>query len=120
MRIALWLLTFIWINALSQSKPLFSLLNAKQTGINFSNDIKEDEAQNVLAYEYFYNGAGVAVGDINNDGLPDIFFTGNLKSNKLYVNEGNFHFKDITKTARVSGRNDWRFRNVLQSQQKSH
>jgi hypothetical protein len=108
MRIALWLLTFIWINALSQSKPLFSLLNAKQTGINFSNDIKEDEAQNVLAYEYFYNGAGVAVGDINNDGLPDIFFTGNLKSNKLYVNEGNFHFKDITKTARVSGRNDWK------------
>src|ERR1051325_1889642 len=92
----------------SQSKPLFTLVSAKQTGINFSNEIKEDEAQNVLAYEYFYNGGGVAVGDINNDGLQDIFFTANLKSNKLYLNEGNFQFKDITKTAKLTGRNNWK------------
>ncbi|MGZ3950725.1 MAG: VCBS repeat-containing protein, partial [Flavisolibacter sp.] len=77
-------------------------------GISFSNEIKEDEAQNVLAYEYFYNGGGVAVGDINNDGLDDIFFTANLKSNTLYLNEGNFHFKDITKSAKVAGRHDWK------------
>lgn len=95
--------------AFSQSTtPLFTLLSPKQTGINFINEIKEDEAKNVLSYEYFYNGGGVAVGDINNDGLPDIFFTSNLKSNKLYLNQGNFHFKDITKSAKVSGRNGWK------------
>ncbi|MGZ4010854.1 MAG: VCBS repeat-containing protein [Flavisolibacter sp.] len=87
---------------------MFTLLSPKQTGISFSNEIKEDEAQNVLAYEYFYNGGGVAVGDINNDGLDDIFFTANLKSNTLYLNEGNFHFKDITKSAKVAGRHDWK------------
>lgn len=98
----------ISIKGFSQNKPLFTLLNTKQTGISFSNEIKEDEAQNVLAYEYFYNGGGVAVGDINNDGLQDIFFTANLKSNRLYLNEGNFQFNDITKTAKVSGRDDWK------------
>ncbi|MGZ3949226.1 MAG: VCBS repeat-containing protein, partial [Flavisolibacter sp.] len=102
------LILSISTNAFSQSKPLFTLLSPKQTGISFSNEIKEDEAQNVLAYEYFYNGGGVAVGDINNDGLDDIFFTANLKSNTLYLNEGNFHFKDITKSAKVAGRHDWK------------
>ncbi|MGZ3922589.1 MAG: VCBS repeat-containing protein [Flavisolibacter sp.] len=102
------LILSISTNAFSQSKPLFTLLSPKQTGISFSNEIKEDEAQNVLAYEYFYNGGGVAVGDINNDGLDDIFFTANLKSNTLYLNDGNFHFKDITKSAKVAGRHDWK------------
>jgi enediyne biosynthesis protein E4 len=102
------LMLLISTNILSQSKPLFTLLTSKQTGISFSNEIKEDEAKNVLAYEYFYNGGGVAVGDINNDGLEDVFFTANLKSNKLYLNDGDFHFKDITKSARVGGRTDWK------------
>lgn len=62
----------ISLHAFSQSKPLFTLLNAKQTGVHFNNEIRENEAQNVLDYEYFYNGGGVALGDINNDGLPDI------------------------------------------------
>ena len=62
-------------NAFSQSaKPLFTSLSSKQTGIDFINEIKEDSSRNVLAYEYFYNGGGVAAGDINNDGLTDIFF----------------------------------------------
>jgi hypothetical protein len=92
-----------------QSKtPLFTLLPSKQTGIDFNNQIVENDAHNVLAYEYFYNGGGVEIGDINNDGLPDIFFTANIKSNKLYLNKGNFQFEDITKTANVGGRKGWK------------
>jgi len=92
--------------AISQQKDstLFTLLSPEQTGVDFNNVIKEDEALNVLAYEYFYNGGGVAIGDINNDGLPDIYFSGNLKPNRLYLNEGNLHFKDITNSAGVAGR----------------
>src|SRR5437762_10204146 len=92
----------------AQPNPLFTLLTSKQTGIDFNNLIVENNAQNVLSYEYMYNGGGVAIGDINNDGLDDIFFTANLKSNKLYLNQGNFSFKDITKTANVAGRKDWK------------
>jgi hypothetical protein len=107
------LLTFIWFmplqTAFSQSAvPLFTQLSAKQTGVYFSNELHEDEKQNVLGYEYLYNGGGVAIGDINNDGLPDIFFTANLQSNKLYLNTGNFQFKDITKSAKLGGRKDWK------------
>ncbi|MGN6494995.1 MAG: VCBS repeat-containing protein [Agriterribacter sp.] len=76
--------------------PLFKLLSPKETGVRFSNDINETEHLNVLAYEYFYNGAAVAVGDINNDGLQDMFFTANMKPSKLYLNLGNMKFSDIT------------------------
>lgn len=86
--------------------PLFKLLSPKQTGIRFSNDINETENLNVLAYEYFYNGGGVAVGDINNDGLEDIFFTANMKPNKLYLNLGHLQFKDISAQAGIEGRKD--------------
>ncbi|MBC7571980.1 MAG: VCBS repeat-containing protein [Spirosoma sp.] len=79
--------------------PLFQLLPPAQTGIDFVNQIDENESLNVLSYEYFYNGGGVAVGDVNNDGLPDLFFTANLKPNKLYLNLGNLKFKDITADA---------------------
>ena len=84
--------------------PLFKLLSAKQTGVHFSNDIKESEDLNVLNYEYFYNGGGVAVGDINNDGLPDLFFTANSKPCKLFLNLGGMKFRDITKEAGLEGR----------------
>ncbi|WP_153797377.1 VCBS repeat-containing protein [Foetidibacter luteolus] len=78
-------------------QPLFQLLNGSETGITFSNNINETENLNVLAYEYFYNGGGVAVGDVNNDGLEDVFFTANMGENKLYLNQGSLKFKDITK-----------------------
>lgn len=81
------------------AQPLFQLLPPSQTNVSFSNDIDENEQLNVLSYEYFYNGGGVAVGDLNNDGLLDIFFTANLKPNKLYLNLGDLKFKDITEEA---------------------
>ncbi|MBO0358588.1 VCBS repeat-containing protein [Hymenobacter sp. BT186] len=89
-------------------QPLFNLLSAKETGIAFNNEVSENEALNILSYEYFYNGGGVAVGDINNDGLSDILFTGNMRPNRLYLNQGNFKFKDITSQASpaLEGRKD--------------
>lgn len=90
----------------SAQQPLFKLLSPQQTNVNFINPINETEGLNVLAYEYLYNGGGVAVGDINNDGLQDLLFTANSKPNKLYLNLGGMKFKDITKEAGVAGRPD--------------
>lgn len=86
------------------SHTSFERLDARQTGITFANKLTETEALNVLAYEYFYNGGGVAVGDINNDGLPDLFFSGNMTPNALYLNKGNLNFEDITAKAGLMGR----------------
>jgi enediyne biosynthesis protein E4 len=88
-------------------KTLFTKLTAEETGISFANNITETADFNVFRYRNFYNGGGVAVGDINNDGLPDIFFTANQQKNKLYLNEGNFKFRDITDSAGVGGRKPW-------------
>lgn len=85
--------------AQQQPKPLFQLLSPKVTNVKFSNNINETEGFNVLAYEYFYNGGGVAVGDINNDGLQDLYFTANMLPNRLYLNQGNMKFKEITREA---------------------
>jgi hypothetical protein len=98
------LLSLLWLTHALAQKPLFTLIPAKQTGITFVNAINEDESLNVLAYEYFYNGGAVAVGDINNDGLKDLFFTANTRPNKLYLNLGGMKFKDISKEAGVEGR----------------
>ncbi|GAA4330337.1 VCBS repeat-containing protein [Mucilaginibacter gynuensis] len=92
-------------------QPLFKQVLAKESGIAFSNNINENESLNVLSYEYFYNGGGVAVGDINSDGLPDLMFTANMQPNKLYLNLGGMKFKDITKDAckELPGRtNGWK------------
>lgn len=90
----------------SNENALFSLLPASTTNIDFNNQLKEDEENNVLSYQYFYNGGGVAVGDVNNDGLQDIYFSGNMTDDKLYLNKGNFEFEDITKAAGIAGRSD--------------
>ncbi|GAA4442474.1 VCBS repeat-containing protein [Pontibacter saemangeumensis] len=84
--------------------PLFTLLPAGKTGVNFSNKLTEGLNTNVLMYEYFYNGGGVAVGDINGDSLQDIYFTANMAPNRLYLNKGNMRFEDITVGAGVAGR----------------
>ena len=83
---------------------LFTLLAPEKTHIDFQNNITEGLNTNVLMYEYFYNGGGVAVGDINNDGLDDIYFTSNMEANRLYLNKGNMVFEDITASAGVAGR----------------
>jgi len=91
-----------------QKHTFFSNVPAGKTGINFQNRINESDTFNILDYLYYYNGGGVAIGDINNDGLPDIYFTSNKESNKLYLNKGNFVFEDITEQAGVQGRGNWK------------
>ena len=91
----------------NETARLFELLDSQKTGIHFSNDLNETSEFNILEYLYFYNGGGVAIGDINNDSLPDIYFTANQKSNKLYLNLGDFKFKDITESANVVGKGNW-------------
>ncbi len=90
------------------AETLFTMLDANQTGISFSNMLQESEEMNILEYLYFYNGGGVATGDINNDGLVDIYFTANQKENKLYLNKGNFKFEDITVKANAQGEGSWK------------
>ncbi|MGZ3871340.1 MAG: VCBS repeat-containing protein [Mucilaginibacter sp.] len=88
--------------------PVFLALPSSQTNINFVNRVSDSDQPGILDYLYFYNGAGVAIGDINNDGLPDIYFTSNKKGgNKLYLNKGNYRFEDITQKAGVAGTADW-------------
>lgn len=83
---------------------LFTLLNPEQTNVHFENTLTEGLNTNILMYEYFYNGGGVAAGDFNNDGLVDIYFTSNMGDNKLYLNKGNMQFQDITTISGASGR----------------
>ncbi|TMU55641.1 hypothetical protein FGG15_15865 [Flagellimonas algicola] len=87
--------------------PLFTEISSSQSGIGFVNEIPENSAMNSMVYEYFYNGGGVAIGDVDNDGLADIYFTANLKENKLYKNLGDFKFEDITAKAKVKGSFGW-------------
>ncbi len=95
-------------NRRSAETPIFSLLPSSQTGIHFINHISDSEAPGILDYLYYYNGGGVAVGDVNNDGLPDLYFTANKKGgNKLYINKGNYQFQDVTAKANVAGTADW-------------
>ncbi len=86
---------------------LFSNPPSKDSGIVFRNDLTESNDLNILDYLYFYNGGGVAIGDINGDDLPDIYFSGNQVKNKLYLNKGNLNFEDITEKAGVGGNSTW-------------
>jgi len=86
---------------------LFSLLSKEETGIDFRNEIENQKDFNIFKYRNFYNGGGVAIGDINNDGLADIFFTANMGKNKLYLNKGDFTFEDISEKAGIEGDKPW-------------
>src|SRR5690349_20586189 len=94
-------------NTTEKSNTLFTLLPSSQTGIDFENDVTYTEQFNPYTFRNFYNGGGVAIGDINNDGLPDIFCCSNQHSNKLYLNKGNFQFEDITAKAGVGSDGVW-------------
>src|SRR6476620_12421218 len=87
---------------------LYTPLKPHQTGITFSNTLPEKADFNILNYLYYYTGAGVAVGDIDGDGLPDLYFTSNLGPNKLYRNLGNYRFEDITTKAGVADSIGWK------------
>ena len=88
--ILIFLIVLLGISCKSKSSDaIFELLDSSETGIDFINTVKNSENFNIFNYRNFYNGAGVAVGDINNDGLQDVLFTANMGSNKLYLNKGN-------------------------------
>lgn len=93
------------INA--QNSEQFSLISSKESGIDFNNIIKDDRNNNILKYANFYGGAGVGVGDFNNDGLSDIYFAGNQVEDKLYINKGNFEFEDVTNKAGIINNGSW-------------
>jgi hypothetical protein len=103
-----WAAGFFCIVYWHSSRAQFTLLTKQQTGIGFENKLTENESQNVLQYEYFYNGGGVAAGDLNNDGLTDIYFTGNMVPDRLYLNQGNMQFKDITPKSGISFGSGWK------------
>jgi hypothetical protein len=84
----------------------FTLLEEGRTNVSFENTVRDGDDFNILEYLYYYDGGGVAIGDVNNDGLDDLFFTGNLVSNRLYLNQGDLRFEDVTETAGVAGTED--------------
>jgi hypothetical protein len=90
-----------------RQKTQFSLISSSASGIHFNNQIKENDSVNVLDLGNIYNGGGVGIGDFNNDGLQDIYFTGSMVSNKLYLNKGKFRFADVTDAAGVGGNGRW-------------
>src|SRR5690606_27005373 len=97
----------VFLTSCKKGGSLFENPDPKKTGVTFTNALTPTDDLSILDYLYFYNGGGVSIGDINNDGLPDIFFTGNQVKNKLYLNKGNLEFEDISATAGIEGNSTW-------------
>ncbi|CAH0994670.1 hypothetical protein EMA8858_00782 [Emticicia aquatica] len=99
---------FLLIGCKNNSDTIFEKLDADDTNIHFINKIEETETDNVLSYEYFYNGGGVAAADFNNDGLTDLYFTANQGEDKLYINKGNLAFEDVTEKSGIKWNGEWK------------
>jgi len=102
-----WLLLMFFVSACNHENTLFETIVSSYSGIHFNNRIVENDSINELDVENIYNGGGVGIGDFNNDGLPDIFFTGNMVTSRLYLNNGNFRFTDITSEAEINTEGKW-------------
>lgn len=97
---------FFLLSSCQKDTSLFTLLPSSETGITFQNKVSENEKINLFDFHNMYNGAGVAIGDINNDNLPDIYFTGNMSDDKLYLNKGDLRFEDISDKAGIKKKNN--------------
>src|SRR5690349_2277645 len=107
-RNTLFLISSVICFASCQNKQtLFKVISSKHSGIHFANTIVENDSVNPIDLTNIYNGGGVGVGDFNNDGLQDLYFTGNQTSNRLYINKGNLTFEDVTDVANVKGQGEW-------------
>jgi enediyne biosynthesis protein E4 len=106
-RLSIYILLLLTIQSCIQDKKTTLFEKVDNSGINFANNISNSRDFNIFSYRNFYNGAGVATGDINNDGLPDVFFTANMGANKLYLNKGNFKFEDISEKAGFKDKLQW-------------
>lgn len=100
--------TIIFACSKPAEKKLFEEQLPEKTGIDFENKVIQSQDNHVLNYPYYFNGGGVVVGDINNDGLEDVYFSGNIVANRLYLNKGDFQFEDITEKAGVSAAQGWK------------
>jgi hypothetical protein len=101
------LICILFFSCRKPDKGTFIKISPSRSGIDFINKVTENDTLNYLIFPYMYMGGGVSAGDINNDGLDDIFFTGNLVSNKLYLNKGNLKFDDISEKAGITGNHQW-------------
>ena len=106
-RLILWFTIFLFYACSSKDDTLFTLVPASTSGIDFQNTITQNDSFNIIDYTYLYNGSGVGVADFNNDGLQDVFFAGNMVKNRLYINEGDLKFKDISDQSGISQHNRW-------------
>jgi enediyne biosynthesis protein E4 len=112
---SVWLLivTLLYLSSCTRERQLFEKIEIAEAGIDFENKLTPTEDFNIIDYLYFYNGGGVAIGDINGDDLPDIFFSGNQVKNKLFLNKGDLKFEDITEKAGVAGNSTWNTGSVM-------
>jgi enediyne biosynthesis protein E4 len=102
------LLLALGIIAQTPRKMLFKAVPSSESGVNFTNALRESPVLNIITYEYYYNGGGVGLGDFNNDGLIDIYLSANMQPGKLYINKGNMQFEDITAKAGVAAKRGWK------------
>ena len=100
-------LLLLLVYGCDQKKPLFNKVEAGDSGLDFVNSLETADSLSILDYLYFYNGGGLAIGDVNNDGLADIFFSSNLQSNQLFINKGGLEFENVSTAAGVEGKSSW-------------